>query len=166
MISPIGSTGFQFPAAVYNPALAGKNTTTAVSAAAVPANGVETSAASSSPVAAFSASLADTSSVSATFSASRSFQSMNGTLNDSGMAALALLALRDNDEEGGLSPAQKFFLMMLVLGLFNNNFNAGYQSGSLDYTLNVAGGLPLAYTSAAGIIGDILTPGLFVNTVV
>ena len=138
MINPIASGGFQFPAKPIYP--------TAATASPVPA--------------------VDSITLSGSVSTGRVYNSLGGTLNDSSMAALALLALRDNDEEGGLSPAQKFFLMMLVLGMFNNNFNAGYQSGSLDYTLNVAGGLPLAYTSAAGIIGNIITPGLFVNTVV
>lgn len=141
MISPIASGGFQFPAKPIYPTAALDTTASSVSAA-------------------------DSMTFSGSVSAGRVYNSMGGTLSDSSMAALALLALRDNDEEGGLSPAQKFFLMMLVLGMFNNNFNAGYQSGSLDYTLNVAGGLPLAYTSAAGIIGNIISPGLFVNTVV
>ena len=149
MISPIGTTGFQFPATVYNPAPSGTSAASAGTASPGTEKGI-----------------AGLSTVSASFSASQTIQAFNSPLDNSAMAALALLALRDNDKEGGLSPAQKFFLMMLVLGLFNNNFNAGYQSGSLDYTLNVAGGLPLAYSSAAGIISDILTPGLFVNMVV
>lgn len=143
MISPIASGGFQFPAKTIYP----------TAAMATPAAGSVTPA-------------AENISVSGSVSASRSFNSLGGTLNESSMAALALLALRDDDEEGGLSPAQKYFLIMLVLGMFNNNFNSSYQSGSLDYTLNVAGGLPLAYTSAATVIGDILAPGLFVNTTV